>query len=99
MKPDKPKEPAMPSATPSTMAEELRQLRRRQPFRPFRVHINNGETYDVLDSLEFLVGDVALVLPVHDPHDSDKDYPVCVEVDQVVRIELIEPSSTNGCSP
>jgi hypothetical protein len=81
------------------MAEELRQLGRRQPFQPFRVHINNGRTFEVRDSLEYLVGDVALVLPVHDPHDSDKDYPVCLEVDQVVRIELIEPSSTNGCSP
>jgi hypothetical protein len=89
----------MSSTTPSAMAEELRQLGRRQPFQPFRVHINNGRIFEVRDSLEYLVGDVALVLPVHDPHDPDKDYPVCLDVDQVVRIELIEPSSTNGCSP
>jgi hypothetical protein len=73
------------------MADELRQLG--------RVHINNGRTFEARDSLEFLVSNVALVLPVHDPHDPDKDYPVCLEVDQVVRIELIEPSSANGCSP
>ena len=82
----------------AAMREELIQLRRRQPFQPFRVHINNGETYDVLDSLEFLVGDVALALPVHHPYDSDKDYPVLVEVDQVVGIELRDLIHVNARS-
>jgi len=89
----------MPSATPSTMAEELRQLRRREPFQPFRVHVKNGETYDVLDALEFGVGgDVFVGLTVHDPNDSDKDYPVSLSMGEVVRIELIEPSPINGRS-
>ena len=88
MKPEKPKEAVMPSATPSTMAEELRQLRRREPFQPFRVHVKNGETYDVLDALEFGVGgDVFVGLTVHDPNDSDKDYPVSLSMGEVVRIE------------
>ena len=79
-------------------AEELRQLRRRKPFQPFRVHLKNGETYDVLNDLEILVGNVALSLTVHDPKDSDNDYPVCLEVGQVIRIESLDLSLANGRS-
>lgn len=90
----------MPSATPSTMAEELKQLKRREPFQPFCVHVKNGETYDVLDALEFGAGgDVFVGLTVHDPNDSDKDYPVSLSMGEVVRTEPIEPSSANGRSP
>jgi hypothetical protein len=100
MKPSKPKEAAMPSATPSTMAEELRQLRRREPFQPFRVYLKNGKSYEVLSAVEFGVGgDVFVGLTVHDPIDSDKDYPVSAPINQVARIELIEPSPANGRTP
>ena len=79
----------------ATMAEELRQMCRRDPFQPFRVHVKNGKMFDVFDPLECLVGEIALVLPVHDPVDSDRDYPAFLDVDQVVRIETIEPATTN----
>jgi hypothetical protein len=69
-------------------AEELRQLRRRQPFQPFRVHLKNGETYDVLDALEFGVGGNVVGLPVHHSSDPDKDSGVSVTIDQIDRIEL-----------
>ena len=85
-------------AMPAVTAEELRQLGRREPFQPFRVHTDSGRTFDVHDSLEYLVGDFLLVLPVRDPHDSDKDHPACIEVNQVVRIELLEPAAMNGSS-
>jgi hypothetical protein len=85
-------------AMSAAMREELVQLRRRKPFQPFRVHLKNGETYEVRDSSEFLVGDVALVLPVRHPTDPDKDYGASLSVDQVVRIEPLEPSSVNGRS-
>jgi hypothetical protein len=69
-------------------AEELRQLRRRQPFQPFRVHLKNGETYDVLDALEFGAFGNVVGLTVHHSSDPDKDYPVSFTIDQIDRIEL-----------
>jgi hypothetical protein len=80
----------------STMAEELRQMCRREPFQPFRVHVKNGKRFDVLDPLECMVGEIALVLPVHDPVDSDRDYPAFLDVYQVVRVEPITATPTNG---
>lgn len=82
----------------AAIVEELRQLRRREPFHPFRVHADGGRTFDVLDPLEYLVGDFLLVLPVRDPQNSDKDHPACIDVNQVGRIELLEPAAMNGRS-
>lgn len=71
--------------------EELLTRRRQQPFEPFRVTLINGDAYEVFDPFEFLVGDIALVLPVHDKLDPDRDYPTFHDVGQVVRIEPIDP--------
>lgn len=78
--------------------EELIARRRREPFEPFRVTMKNGDTYDVLDRYEFLVGDGALALPVHDSHDRDRDYAACLHVSEVALVEPIEPRTANGRS-
>ena len=67
--------------------EELLQLRRREPFQPFRVHLKNGETYDVLDALEFGAFGNIVGLPIHHSSDPDQDSGVTVTIDQIDRIE------------
>jgi hypothetical protein len=81
----------------SVTQEELLRLRRQEPFQPFRIHTKRGEMFEIRDTINILVGEWAVVVPVRsNPEDLYGDYGIPVEYNQIVRVETMEPAAPNG---
>jgi hypothetical protein len=73
--------------------DELLRLRRNRPFLPFRVYTKTGRAFDVLDPMNILIGDTIVSLTARsDPKDLYGDYGVDFGYDQLLRIEMLDPS-------
>jgi hypothetical protein len=80
--------------------DDLRKLRRAVPFKPFRVHTTTGESYDVIDIMNILVGDTFVSLTARsNPNDLYGDYPVLFYYDQLDRVEMLEQSPSTPGAP
>ncbi|HVS36533.1 MAG TPA: hypothetical protein VMS17_13295 [Gemmataceae bacterium] len=78
----------------SVTREELLRLRRQEPFQPFRIHTTGGEVFEIRDTINILVAEWVVVVPVRsNPDDLFGDYGASVPYEQIARVEMMGAAS------
>ncbi len=77
-------------------AQEIRQLLRQRPFQPFRVYLTDGRVFEIRYPDINLLGESFFSIGIPEPNVPDPfgEYSVLVEVEDVQRVELINPTDS-----
>ena len=77
--------------------QELLRLKRQEPFRPFQLHVRDGRVLAIRDPYDLMVMDAAVVVGTPDPEapgDLMKGKVTLLLLEEILRLELLEPTSS-----